>query len=814
MKPPTKKPKKPAPKPKAAAKTPAARAAKAAATKAAKPPARPSRKAPPPAAIVRAAGDQPAPGELRGVGDCIELPSGIVATVADAEQIVPSRFNAEGREPDAEMVQSIEDRGVIEPLVVRPVNQAALDHWQKLGGDPAGRLFELVCGEKRWKGAQRAGAQRGAPPLRVLLLVIVRPDLTDQEVADLQFIENFHRSSLTPLQEIDAFVKYQREFGGGPPEIAKHVNKPPAYVAKRIKVGLHLPLPGREALAAGRLLLGAAVEVSCIPDAPAPAAPDADRVVALSLVMPRHDDDEPIPVREAREIIVRRFHLQMVHARFDITDATLVQSAGSCMKCPKRSANQLAMFEADGRKDDRCMDRACWEAKTTAAWERQKQAAEKAGQRVLDAQAQGPEGDKARAILNQPTQHGLVPLDMPCDVLHDAKIEAAQARIEQAEETGDDAAKAAAEAELDALENGPDDATIPTWRDVLGAAAPAVALGRARPVWSDRTELVELADERTALQALKTTTGITLPAWLEKRLAAPAGTGGEDKPPERPNPRPTHEQDRRRRELRRERLTAALVLAGEEAKADVGFWRALVFALVSVYSELGFEDFLRRREWPVPKDPHDDAAVQEIIAAQAAKMPQQKLRGLVVEIVCQLATDDALPAFARLLGQDAGAIIAAADAEAGPAEAPAAPRKSRGSAKRGTCRFCGCTAEHACELDGVDGGPPQGCAWIDGTETICSACAPIVELAAAVVTDGQPCDHCEGSTTCKHFAEELYRRATEEGDPPFLAGGFEKHKARIGACLAFAVSRAKKPAGKKGATKNAPSTTTTEAATT
>lgn len=789
MKTTTIKPAKPAPKRKPAHEMPAVRSTKAAATRAEKAPPKATKKAPPPPPppAIHPSSDA-SRAELPELGQRIELDGGLVATAAHADQLIPSRFNAKNREPDTEMVASIEEHGVIEPLVVRPVAPPALDFWISIGGDPTGRIYEIVCGEKRWKGAQQA--------CRPLVLVIVR-ELTDQQVARLQFIENFHRSNLTPLQEADAFVQYEREFGEDAAEIGRHVKKPASYVAKRITVGKHLPDDGREALRAGRLLLGAAVEVACLPDAPPPAAPDADRLEALSLVLPRHPDEEPTPVREARERIIRRFHMQLGQAPFATDDATLCPSAGACGPCPKKNTSQLALFQEGTRDQERCLDRRCWEAKTTAAWQRKTDEATARGLIVLDGKAEGAEGTKARNILSHPIGHGMIPLNAPCDLLHEAKVEAAQARFDEAEEKGDEAAKAAAEAELDALENAPDDGTVPTWGEVLGKAAQPVALGRFAD-HAGRTTVHELVNEKAALRALQERK-VPLPDYVLQRLKEPE----RPERPERPEPRTRqHELDQRKRELRRERLTAAIVTAGEEAKADVGFWRALVHALARadrIDMLDGFAAFLRRRSWPLPRPDAPDEAALEIIASQAAKMPQQKLRGLVVDLACLLVPDEALASFGGLMGQDAGAILAQADKDAA-AELAASAKAGKG-AKRGTCRFCACTAERACELPGD---PPTACAWTDDTETICSVCALIVELAGELVSDGQRCDHCETAEPCEHVALELHRRAEEQER---IAGTFEQHKARIGACLGYAVSRAKKPARKKGA-KNATNATT------
>ena len=87
-----------------------------------------------------------------------------------------------------ELVDSIRDRGIIQPLIVR-----------KRDGK-----YELIAGERRWRAAQQVGIKE-AP-------VIVR-EAGDQEVLELALIENIQREDLNPIEEAMAYQRLAKEFG-------------------------------------------------------------------------------------------------------------------------------------------------------------------------------------------------------------------------------------------------------------------------------------------------------------------------------------------------------------------------------------------------------------------------------------------------------------------------------------------------------------------------------------------------------------------------------------------------------------------------
>ena len=128
--------------------------------------------------------------------------------------IVPSPLQPRrefAREALEELVDSIRQRGIIQPLIVRL----------------AQGKFELIAGERRWRAAKEAGLSE-AP-------VIVR-EATDLEVLEISLIENLQRADLNPIEEAQAYARLASEFGMRQEEIAQKVGKSRASVANAMRL--------------------------------------------------------------------------------------------------------------------------------------------------------------------------------------------------------------------------------------------------------------------------------------------------------------------------------------------------------------------------------------------------------------------------------------------------------------------------------------------------------------------------------------------------------------------------------------------------
>ena len=110
-----------------------------------------------------------------------------------------------------ELVQSIRQHGIIQPLIVRDV----------------GGRHELIAGERRWRAAQEAGLTEVPVITRVA---------TDLEVLELSLIENLQRADLNPIEEAQAYARLAGEFGMRQEEIAQKVGRSRAAVANSMRL--------------------------------------------------------------------------------------------------------------------------------------------------------------------------------------------------------------------------------------------------------------------------------------------------------------------------------------------------------------------------------------------------------------------------------------------------------------------------------------------------------------------------------------------------------------------------------------------------
>lgn len=131
----------------------------------------------------------------------------------------------------SELAASIEARGVIQPVIVRPL--------------PGGR-YQLVAGERRWRAAQRAQVHE--------IPAIVR-ELADRDVMALALIENIQREDLNPVEEARAYHRLADREGLTQADIARMVDKSRSHVANMQRL-LSLPDDVLDHVEQGRLDMG------------------------------------------------------------------------------------------------------------------------------------------------------------------------------------------------------------------------------------------------------------------------------------------------------------------------------------------------------------------------------------------------------------------------------------------------------------------------------------------------------------------------------------------------------------------------------
>lgn len=165
-----------------------------------------------------------------------------------------------------ELVQSLREVGVLQPIIVRPLVGAG-------GGDAVNDAeYELVMGERRWRAAQLAGLET--------IPAIVRA--TDDDVMLLDaLLENLHRAALNPLEEAAAYDQLLSEFACTHESLAARIGRSRSQITNTVRL-LKLPPTVQRKVAAGVLSAGHARALLAVPD-PADAEHLAHRIVAENL---------------------------------------------------------------------------------------------------------------------------------------------------------------------------------------------------------------------------------------------------------------------------------------------------------------------------------------------------------------------------------------------------------------------------------------------------------------------------------------------------------------------------------------------------
>ncbi len=151
------------------------------------------------------------------------------------EFIIANRSNPR-REFDTEQLEeltnSIREKGVMQPLLVRPSE------------DP--NIFEIIAGERRWRAAQRAGLHD--------VPVVIR-EVDDKEALELAIIENVQRVDLNPLEEAQGYEQLIEQFSYTQQDLAQIISKSRSHVANTLRL-LKLPREVRDMVSRGELTAG------------------------------------------------------------------------------------------------------------------------------------------------------------------------------------------------------------------------------------------------------------------------------------------------------------------------------------------------------------------------------------------------------------------------------------------------------------------------------------------------------------------------------------------------------------------------------
>ncbi len=205
-------------------------------------------------------------------GPDLVVPEGSWFAEVPADQIVPNRVQPRqvfDEDAMAELVHSIREVGLLQPIVVRPV----------MGEGPDS--YELVMGERRWRAAQLAGLER--------IPAIVRAT-DDTDMLRDALLENLHRSQLNPLEEAAAYQQLLDDFGCTHDELAQRIGRSRPQISNTIRL-LKLSPAVQRRVAAGVLSAGHARSLLGVED-----ADQQDRLAARVVA-------EGISVRGLEEIV-------------------------------------------------------------------------------------------------------------------------------------------------------------------------------------------------------------------------------------------------------------------------------------------------------------------------------------------------------------------------------------------------------------------------------------------------------------------------------------------------------------------------------
>jgi ParB family chromosome partitioning protein len=185
-----------------------------------------------------------AAGEGEDSAELVSVPGARLVNI-DPHKIVPNpRQPRTNFDPDdlAELVHSVREFGVLQPVVVRAMDDGT---------------YELIMGERRTRASREAGLES--------IPAIVR-ETSDENLLRDALLENLHRSQLNPLEEASAYQQLLEDFGITQEELATRIGRSRPQISNTIRL-LKLPVPVQQRVAAGVLSAGHARAILSVEDA-------------------------------------------------------------------------------------------------------------------------------------------------------------------------------------------------------------------------------------------------------------------------------------------------------------------------------------------------------------------------------------------------------------------------------------------------------------------------------------------------------------------------------------------------------------------
>jgi ParB family chromosome partitioning protein len=155
--------------------------------------------------------------------------------------IKPGKFQPRYRFDDEKLttlVDSIREKGIIQPLVVRTL--------QKADGVLESNTYEIIAGERRWRAARTLNLET--------VPVVVR-EYSDREALEVALVENIQRDDLTPIEEAEGYHRLLEEFNYTQEELARSIGKSRSHVANMLRLN-QLPSHIKDMIQEGKITAG------------------------------------------------------------------------------------------------------------------------------------------------------------------------------------------------------------------------------------------------------------------------------------------------------------------------------------------------------------------------------------------------------------------------------------------------------------------------------------------------------------------------------------------------------------------------------
>ncbi|SNY99544.1 ParB/RepB/Spo0J family partition protein [Flagellimonas pacifica] len=228
-----------------------------------------------------------------------------------------------------ELTQSILEKGILQPLLVRPFEEG----------------YQLVCGERRLKAATLAKLTEVPVQIR---------ELSDEEVLEVQLIENLEREDVHPLHEAETLQQMLETERYTLADLASKLAKSETFIIQRLSLN-QLIKAWKDAFLKDHINLAKALIVARL-------TKDGQKELAENAM----DHVGGIKSKAALErFIDRQISRKLEQASFDVCNENLVKKAGPCTSCSKRSGANERLFP-DIEADDQCFDKVCYELKVQA----------------------------------------------------------------------------------------------------------------------------------------------------------------------------------------------------------------------------------------------------------------------------------------------------------------------------------------------------------------------------------------------------------------------------------------------------------------